>query len=58
MDDYCVYVRGFNKDLWWVKSFYASRYKDNRGAYKAANRFAKLMHEKTGSEYVVVRDEK
>lgn len=57
MNDYSVYVKGNDNYLWWVKTFYSSNYKDIRGAYKAANRYAKLMHEKTGNKYIVINNE-
>lgn len=57
MRDYSVYVRSHKNNLWWVKTFYASNYKDIRGAYKAANRYANLLNKKTGNSYIVVEDE-
>lgn len=51
-----VYVRPEwdTKQLIWVKSFYESRYADGeRGARRAANRFAKLK----GKNHVVIKRE-
>lgn len=53
---YDIYARpGSNtKQLIWVKSFYESKYADGeRGARRAANRFAKLK----GKNHVVIKRE-
>lgn len=56
MSNYIVYQKHTN-NLYWVKTFYESNYKNERGAYKAANRYAKQMKEKTGGMFYVFKEE-
>lgn len=55
---YDVYVKK-NTTIYWVKAFYANNYKNDRGAYKAALRFAKLCQQKSNDEkiYKVIKRE-
>lgn len=57
MNNYSVYQEMWKNYMNWVKTFYGSNYKNERGAYKAAHRYAKKLQEKTGGVYYVIKDE-